>query len=573
VPAAPPARRRRHVRTGLACVLTLGALCGLLGGCGSSGPPPGTSADPALAVPASAVLYAGATVRPTGTLQKRALALGHTLTHQADPYLRLLAALQTPGSPTLKFKRDIAPWLGPHAGIFLTSLHASDALPALLEHGLLGGASGSAFPFGAGGAEGALVMDTSNAPKAQSFLDAQAAHAGAHAQSYRGVHYEASSGGVAFALVDRYAVIGSEAAVRSVIETAAGASSLAHASSYTKLLAAAPPEALAHLYAKPIAASGAQEGLSGVLQVLTGEREANVSLVPAGRSLTLDADTLASETSGPSGGLLSADSESARALEELPGESWLAIGLGHVGATLSKDAQDIHSLVSLTGTLGSTTPLAPTSGFGLSSLLEGLTTPLQALGANTAQAKREFASWMGSAGIFASGASLLELRAAVVFSSTDPAHSQAAVGELAAAVRKLGGSVSPASLPDTDAAVAARLSGLPLMLYIANGHSSSGQTKFVLGLGEASVAGALNPPSTLASAAARTAAAGALGEGIQPSVMLDVPTLLSLFEGVGLLEVPPLSQFVPYLRTATTVAGGGRQLGGEVQRFRVTVGL
>jgi hypothetical protein len=55
--------------------------------------------------------------------------------------------------------------------------------------------------------------------------------------------------------------------------------------------------------------------------------------------------------------------------------------------------------------------------------------------------------------------------------------------------------------------------------------------------------------------------------------MLDVPTLLSLFEGVGLLEVPPLSQFVPYLRTATTVAGGGRQLGGEVQRFRMTVGL
>lgn len=545
-----------------------------MGGCGSS-PPPGTSADPALAVPASAVVYAGATVRPTGALAKDALTVGRTLSHQPDPYLRLLAALQTPGSATLEYKRDVAPWLGVHAGIFLTSLRSSSALPALLERGLLGTGSGSAFPFGAGGAEGAIVMDTSDAPKAEAFLDAQAARAGAHATSYRGVRFHVSTGGVAFALVDRYAVIGSEAAVRSVIETTAGGSPLAATSGYAKLLAATPRKVLAHLYLKPSgSARGAgQEGLAGALQVLAGNREANISVVPAGASVALDADTLASTAGAATGGLLSVDSESAEALDELPGEAWLAIGLGHAGATLGRDVEGLQQLGSLITTLGNAGPPAPTTGLSLGGLMQGLIAPLEVLGANTPQAKRQFQSWMGSAGIFASGSSLFELRGAVVISSKDPALSRAAVGALAAALRKAGASVSPATIPGTDAAVTARLTGLPLPLAIADGHTPTGRTKFVLGLEEASVTTALNPATTLAQATSRTAAAGALGQGIQPSVIVSFPTLLSLLEGVGLVEAPPLSQFVPYLRATTTLAGGGQQLTPELQRFRLVLGL
>jgi hypothetical protein len=570
---APRPRHRPRALKGLAATAALVACAGLVAGCGSSNPG-GTSADPATAVPASAALYAGATVRPTGSLQQQARAAGRALSHQADPYLRLVAALQTPGSPTLSYSRDVEPWLGPYAGVFLTSLHASSTIPSLLEHGLLGGGSPGAFPFGTGGAEGALVLDTSNLEKARSFLDSQAAHAGAHTTSYHGVSYELSSGGVAFGLVHDFAVIGSQSGLRGVIETTGGGSSLAHAGGYAKLLAAAPAGALAHLYTKAAATQAAGgEGLSGVLQVLAGTHEANISLVPAATSLALDADTLAPEASPQSDGLLSADPESAQALDELPGESWLAIGLGHVGATLSKDAQDIQGLVSLGSSVGSSGPTAPATGFGLDSLFTGLIAPLEILGADNAQAKHEFASWMGRAGIFASGAGLLELRAAVVITSTDPAASQAAVNELAAALRKAGGATAPASIPGTDAAVGVRLTGLPLVLDIANGRAADGQTKFVLGLGEQSVTSALNPPSTLAGSPARAAAAASLGEGIQPSVILDFPTFVSLFEGIGLLEQPPLAQFAPYLRSATTLAGGGRQLSGEVQRFRLVFGL
>jgi hypothetical protein len=95
----------------------------------------------------------------------------------------------------------------------------------------------------------------------------------------------------------------------------------------------------------------------------------------------------------------------------------------------------------------------------------------------------------------------------------------------------------------------------------------------VLGLGEASVATALNPPSALSGAASYSAATSVLGEGIRPSIIFSVPTFLSLLEAVGLTEDPTISRLVPYLRTLTTLDGGGRTLGAGSERFRLVAGL
>jgi hypothetical protein len=528
-------------------------------------------------VPASAALYVGATVRPSAQQSTAALAAGKALTQEANPYLRLLAALQTPGSPQLNYEREVAPWLGPHAGIFLTSLSSSSgALLSLVKQGLLGGSASSAFPFGASAVQGAIVLDTSDVAKARSFIDMQARHAGAHASTYRGVAYETTSAGVAFGVVKRFAVIGSEAGLHSVVDTTLGGSSLADAGGYSKLLAAAPSNALAHIYTSPASSTqaGTPEGASGLLTLLAGTREANISLVPSASSLTIDADTSASGSgsAGEAGGLLAVDPEGEQALGEMPGESWLAIGLGHLSTTLTQDVQGLQSLGSLASTLGGAGPES-NAGLSLSGLLSGLTTPLSELGADTPQARADFASWMGSAGIFASGGSLLELKAAVVIASKNPARSRAAVAELADQLRKAGESVSSVSLPGTEAAVGARLNGLPVVLYIAAGRDSAGQAKFVLGIGEASVAAALNPSSTLSDAASRSAATTALAESTQPSVIVSFPTLVSLLEGLGLSESPSISKFVPYLRSVTTLAGGGHNLGGGVDRFKLVLGL
>jgi len=597
-PAGP--RALATARHAVTAALAMGTLVGVLAGCGSSHST-GTAAEPATAVPASAPLYAGAIVRPDGSLKSAALADGQALTHQADPYVHLVAALQAPGSPAIDYNRDVAPWLGTQAGIFLTSSPASNRselgqLLSLLEQGLLGNPSGAnAFPFGTHGVQGAIVMDTRDATRAGSFLDSEARAAGAHPVSYRGVTYQLGPGGVAFGVVDRFAVIGSEPGLRSVIDTTLGGPPLARAAAYSSLLASAPSGALAHVYASPGASpasarspatsgstgSGAgggstgssagdeSQGLQSLLHLLAGGRTVNVSLVPSTTSISLDADALASGSTAASGGLLGSGSEGAKALGELPGESWLAIGLGNVGGTLGEDVQGLRGLLSL----GSSTSENRSSTISVGGLLNGLLAPLLALGASDAEARRAFQSWMGPAGIFASGSGLLELKGAVVIASTNPSLSRAAVAKLAARLTKAGGSAQPVSVPGTEASVAVKLSGLPVALVIASGRDASGQSKFVIGLGEASVTAALNPSSTLSGSASYKAAAAALGEGIEPSLIVEVPTLLGLLEGVGLSEDPTISKFVPYLRSLTTLAGGGKSLSGGIERFRLVAGL
>jgi hypothetical protein len=568
-----PFARPAALAAAVAAVLAL-----TLSACGSS-QGNGTSVDPASAVPATAAIYVGADVHPQGAERAGALAAGSALTHQANPYLRLLALLRTPGSPTLDFSKDVAPWLGPHAGLFLSSLAGAERLGSLLQNGLLGSgtASQSAFPFGAGRAQGSIVMDTSDPPKAREFLDRQARRAGAHAASYRGVAVQSSSGAVAFALVRRLAVVGSLEGVHAVIDTVSGGPPLSAQFAFAKLSRAAPAGALAHLFVNPGTSTAQASGASrGLLGLLSGGRATNVSLLAKAGSIALDADTLASSSSGSASaprGLLSPDPEAATALSELPGDAWLAVGLGHLGESLGKDVGGLTSLVGLGGSLGSSRAGSAGVGLDVKSLIAGLLAPLRILGGENAGAKADYASWMGSGGIFASGGSLLELRAAVVISSKDPARSRAAVAKLAAQLRRSGGSLRPVQIPGTDAAVGVALPGLPAVLDIAAGRDAQGRAKFVLGLAEVSVSAALAPSSTLASSASRSVAATALGEGIQPSLMLDVPTLVSLLEGVGLTEDPSIAPAVPYLRASSSVSGGARAAGGEVQRFRLVLGL
>ncbi len=568
------------VTLALAACAALAALAGA--GCGSSSP--GTSIDPAKAVPASAAIYAGAVVRPEGSLRKAASAAGRKLTHQADPYLRLLGALQTPGSPTPDFKRDVAPWLGPRAGVFLSAQGSSSEaavsrLFTLVQQGLLGGGSGSSFPFAPHSVEGALVLDTRDTAKARSFVQALAKRAGAHASSYRGISYEVANG-IAFGLSARLAVIGTEPALRSVIDTTSGGGlSLAASPGYAKLQAAAPKEPLAHLYANPGAISESAnashaQGSASALALLAGQRLLNVSLVPSEGSFALDVDAAAPESGAKApAGLLAAGPEASRALGALPGESWLALGLGDVGSLLRANARALRGLGSLGGLLAGSGPTAPSGGISLTGIVEGLLKPLTVLGANTAETKRDFASWMGSAGVFTSGTGLLELKAGVAIDSTKPALSRAAVAKLGAMLRAGGSSVESASIPGTDAAVAVHLSGLPVVLDIADGRDSEGKTKFVIGIGEQSVEAALRPPSTLAGASSYGTAGAALGEGIAPSLIVEFPTLLGLLEGVGLSEDPTVSPFIPYLRSLGTLAGGGKSLSGGIERFRLVLGL
>jgi hypothetical protein len=591
----PTHRPRRRAAALTPALLALAAAVLVLAGCGSSSSP-GSSADPAIVTPASAPLYLGAVVQPGGSLKSSATAAATTLTHQPDSFARLASVLQAPGSPPLTYSHDLAPWLGTNAGIFLSSLSTSAAtttqLQQLLGEVLQGGASStqSAWPF-ASGVQGAIVLDTSDSSKAASFISTEAGHAGAHPASYRGVDYQATSSGEAFGVVDRLAVLGTVTGLHGVIDTSLGGPSLVHAADYSKLLASAPSGALAHVYSNPTgtgasssasSATGAgAKGLGGLVGLLGGARTVNLSLVPSSNSIALDVDSLStSSAAAGGGGLTGSATAGAQALGELPGESWLAAGLGNAGTTFSGDVQALHGLASVIGSLGSSSSgtgaaseESSASGFDVKGLLEGILAPLSALSAPGAQSQHDFLSWMSSAGLYASGSGIVNLRGGIVLDSRDPSLSKAAVAKLGGALEKSGGSVQSISIPGTDAAISARVNGLPVELDIANGAGAGGKTKFVIGLGEASVQDALKPSSTLLSAASTSTAASTLGEGIRPSAIVEFAPLLSLLEGVGLSEDPSISHVLPYLRSLSTIVGGGKSLGGGIERYRLVAGL
>jgi hypothetical protein len=543
----------------LATAAALLAAGAALAGCGSSG---SGNADPATVTPASAPLYAKIAIKPQGGANGNAASAAKKLTHLAEPYGSLAQALLSSKGSRLEFKRDIEPWVGDSAGVFVTSLDTG-ALPqsatsaqGLLEGGLTSGLSAlGAGTFGKG-TQGAIVLDTSNLGGARSFLAQRAREQQAHAASYRGVSYQASADGAAEGIVKNFAVIGSESGLKSVIDTSLGGAAVTTAPGYAK----APANAIASAYVQPEALLKAVHGSSGATsqgvsllgQLFAGSQSASLSVTPTANSISLQGEVHSASGSTPLFG-----QEGAKALGELPGGAWLAAGVGSTGgANLPRALALLRGVASL----GTSTVFASLGGAGIEKLFAALSSP-------NAKLQQDFGSWAGPAGMFVSGTGLFNLEAALVIASNDPSASRAAVGKLANLMRSAGAVVSNASIAGTDAAVSVKLQGFPAVIFIADG-----QGKFVLGLGQASVQGALSPSSTLASSSAYSTATATLGGGIEPSLIVEFPTLLGFLEGVGLTQSPGVSNLVPYLKSLGTLTAGATSQSG-VEHFRLVLGL
>src|SRR5204862_7048776 len=112
-------------------------------------------------------------------------------------------------------------------------------------------------------------------------------------------------------------------------------------------------EARAHRFGCGAAASGAAcasapASVSDLLGALAGSSPANVSLLPAQASLALDVDTLP-PAGGTRSGLASADPSAAGTLSELPGDAFLALGIGGGSARLGAYARAIRDVLALGG--------------------------------------------------------------------------------------------------------------------------------------------------------------------------------------------------------------------------------
>lgn len=534
-----------------------------LAGCGSSG----SKGEPSSLVPSSAPLYASFAVKPSGGASGEASTAAKKLTHLAEPYGSLAQALLTSEGSHVEFKRDIESWVGKDAGLFLTSLdtsklpQSSSSLQTLLEGGLASAASSlGADAFGSSATQGAIVLETSDVGGARSFLEKRAHEQGAHTASYRGVSYQVSPKGSAEGIVKDFAVIGSEAGFKSVVDTSLGGAAISSASGYAK----PPANAIASAYVRPeeltkaVHGSGgvAGQGISLLSQLFAGAESASLSVTPTSNSISLQGEIHSASGSAPLFG-----QEGAKALGEAPSGAWLAAGLGNVGANLPSAFALLHGVASF----ATSTVFASLGGPSIEKLFTALDSP-------KANLQQDFGTWASTGSMFVSGTGLFNLQAALVIGSKDATASQAAVGKLAKLMRSAGAEVSNATIPGADTAVSVKLQGFPAEIFIANGVGSSGQAKFVLGLGQQSVQGALAPSSTLSTSPAYTSATTALGNGIEPSLIVEFPTLLGFLEGLGLTQSPGVSNLVPYFKSLGTLTAGASSQSG-VEHFKLVLGL
>lgn len=559
VPSIKPIRRAT-----LAAPIVL--ICALaLSACGSSTTT--EAPDPATVVPSSAPLYVSAVVQPEGTLKRNATADAKKLTHISDPFGRLVQALGGFAHiGSFDYSKEVKPWLGRNAGVFATATgplaSAGESMlgsltQASTPEGLLKGAVEALVSQGS--VQGALVLDTTDVGKARAFLDNLAKRQGAHAASYRGVSYEVAPGGSAEAIVGKFAVIGTEEAVKSTIDTHAGGPSLAKgAQPYETLAAKTPAETLISAYLDLAATPSKGSSAGALLQLVPGQpTQMLVSLQPQKGSVALDADALSASAEGHSEASASAASAAAL-VAKLPAGSWLAAGFSASGKHFAGYLSAMRSAISLAAS-------SVLSSFGG----EAIETLFDRLSKHSAVLQAAFSGWNGPVAAYASGAGLLELQAGLVAESSSPARAVGAVSELATALASAGATVGTTTIAGAESAIEVHLTGFPLTIDVGAGNGL-----LAIGAGPNSVQAVLLPSGeTLSQSPLYKSASAQLGSGAKPILIFDFPSMLAFVEGLGLGGSPSLSSVLPYLRSLGTLTASEQSLGGNVSRLHAVLQL
>lgn len=506
------------------------ALCAMtLATCGSTGDPDGS---PASIVPEGAPLYFEVTVRPEGDLRADAEAAARTILGKDDPAGELRRLIdQWLAQYGDSFGEDIEPWLGNRVGLFVPSL------------------SGEAERF-------AYIAATEDSGQAvDSILAAREADEPAELsdRSHNGVDYFLDEDeNVALAEIGDFVVLADEQTLRQVIDAqesgrtleadegfaatqdvvaqerlglgwidfAAIVDGLAQAPSF-------PPEQAATLRQLV-----ALEGLEGVAFALTADQAA----------VRLDSATLSGDQPQRAG-----DPEVAsQALRAVPADALLGVGLGDVGGQFQQRIDRLGRL----------------SGFG------GGRDPAQLLDqierATRLDLEEDVLTWMEQGSLFVQGTSLADVGGALIVRTSDRQASLEAVEQLRSLLEQ--GGRAEVEKVDSGGVEGLRLDGqrLPVFLVVAG-------DRFIVAAGQPALDAALEPRGALGDDEAFGQAAGALGEGIQPTLYASVPGLLQLAR-VPLGEDPQAQQVNRYLEAFTALAAGSAREG-EITRGRLALGL
>jgi hypothetical protein len=502
------------------------AIALLAAGCGGGG---GSGADPASLAPPKSPVFVEATLKPEGSVKSNIEALAQKVAGIDDIGETVSDALQeealAEGEP-LDFEKEVQPWLGEKAGIFL------------------GEYDGENFQ------QVGAALEVSDSGEAQEFIDKRAkTDSGEKPEkgSFEGVDFLTDEESTLGIIGDFVAFADSEADFKAMVEASNG-ESLSEEDTYTEAAGEVPDESIADVFVDigglvhENAAEIDSETELG-LKILGIEPEGSTaiaSLIPGSDQVELDvsSDVYANVGSG----------DGSKLLGSLPGGSFAAAVAPEYGKFLTQTVQDLNA----EGIPGQIEP-------------GELEPALQAAGIDL----KQLTSSIGSVAVFAQGNTEANLNGAVVIETTSDKEATNTVSNIGLLLRA---SQTPGvtAIGGNAAGFSIRGSGIgPKPLVVAAEGKDIVISYGLKGGGSFLAAGG---GSTLATNPEFEAAKKALGDTPISTFVSGGPALTLIESVLSPEEETELEEARPYLEKISFIATG-TSVADEKATARVIVGF
>lgn len=496
----------------------------------SCGDDSGSASGARGAVPADAVLYAEATIRPEGDQRADLDALLDRF-GGVDPGALIISQLDSAAAESgveFSFSEDVEPWLGERASVFFTALE---------DNG-----------------DGTVLLESTDDEAALAAIERlYGSSGGATEKSYAGHDYFVGNedDGVS-AVDDGLVIVGTEPGLEAVFDTIDGGPALAADAAFTAQLSTDElDDSFASLYVDVNTAVAAGGGIEPSQQALLDSLAPKLLESPVSATVDLGADQVSVDVGyGSLGAFAFAYTGGASSLlRELPGDAWGATATADVGAAYSSILEAVT---------GGQIPGADTAQ------LDAFRSAVEVA---TGASLETVLGAIGDVGAFIRGDGPQSLDGAAVIEITDaglaPKLLDAARRGLAS---QPGVTVRPVEIAGASG-FSLRSPAAPMEIdFVTNGERA------VIGYGRAATEAALQPDERLGDSDAFGSATAAFGEDPPLGTIVDVGSAVQALAVIGGADPASLALVQPYLDQFSYFAAGSSD-DGESGHTRIAIGL